>query len=54
MATKLDGNNIAEQVVAGTALLAIGAAGALAYEHRHIAKHHMRKLKTRFKKKSKR
>jgi acyl CoA:acetate/3-ketoacid CoA transferase beta subunit len=54
MATKLDGTNIAEQVVAGTLLLGMGAAGALAYEHRHVAKHHMRKLKKHVKKRLKR
>jgi acyl CoA:acetate/3-ketoacid CoA transferase beta subunit len=55
MATKpLDGNNIAESVIAGTILLGMGAAGALAYEHRHVAKHHMRRIKKHLKKRLKR
>ena len=46
MATKpLDWVNISENVVAGGILMGVGAAGALAYEHRHVAKHHMKKLK---------
>lgn len=51
---KLDTTAIAESVVAGTILLGMGAAGALAYEHRHVAKNHMRKLKKHLKKRIKR
>lgn len=50
MTIKLDGNSVAEQVVAGTVLLAVGAAGAIAYEKRHAVKHHVKKLKSKFKK----
>lgn len=50
MTIKLDGNSIAEQVLAGTALLTIGAAGAIAYEKRHRVKHHLKKLRLKKKK----
>jgi hydroxyethylthiazole kinase-like sugar kinase family protein len=54
MTTKLDGKSIAEQVVAGGILLGAGAAGALAYEHRHSFKAMMKAAKARAKKKTKR
>ena len=51
---KLDWTNVAEGVVAGSALMVMGGAAALAYEHRHVAKNHMRKLKKHLKKRIKR
>ena len=52
MTTKLDGKSIAEQVIAGSVLLGVGATGALAYEHRHNLKSFVKKI--RLKKKHKR